>query len=159
MHQRVDDTWSLWSASYVFYDKEGEGHERFHPTGLPPRRQLLPIAEMGSGSEFLQHAQRRWSQIIHHSAWLQLATRMQGVSTRELVRLVSVSQPGSGAFLDMPVDGSSATRFNTAELRVSIQRRTGLLLSEAAAACDALEAAQRSAKDETDAALEQRARK
>ena len=55
---------------------------------------------MGSASDSLQHAQRTWSQIIHHSAWLQLLVRVQTVSVREAVRLIAVSQPDAGAFLN-----------------------------------------------------------
>ena len=89
-----------WDSLYYDFDKEGEGHTRFHPRGLPPRHTLLPLADFGSDSDFLEHAQRRWTQITHQSAWLQLLARLQGVSRREAVRFLSVSQPNAGSFLN-----------------------------------------------------------
>ena len=61
VHARMDGAWALWDKNVYDYDKEGEGHHCFHPAGLPPRHTLLPISETGSDSDFLQHAQRRWS--------------------------------------------------------------------------------------------------
>ena len=55
---------------------------------------------MGSESDELQHAQRTYSQIIHHSAWLQMFMRLLTVSTREATRLIAVSQPHTGAWLN-----------------------------------------------------------
>ena len=61
VHARMEGAWALWDKNVYDYDKEGEGHHCFHPAGLPPRHTLLPISETGSDSDFLQHAQRRWS--------------------------------------------------------------------------------------------------
>ena len=50
--------------------KEGLAHFRFHPANLPERSTLLPLARFESNSERLQNAQRRYSLIVHHAAWL-----------------------------------------------------------------------------------------
>jgi hypothetical protein len=42
----------------------------FHPANLPERSTLLPLARFESNSERLQNAQRRYSLIVHHAAWL-----------------------------------------------------------------------------------------
>jgi hypothetical protein len=139
-HRRVEKLHAAWDEIYYDFDKEGEGHARFHPSGLPPRHTLLPLAEMGSDSEFLQHAQRRWTQITHHSAWLQLLARLQGVSRREAVRFVSVSQPNAGAFLNA-VPKHERFRLHTWAMRIAVQRRLGLPLQAAAAAAAATDAA------------------
>ena len=47
------------------YDKRGNSHVRFHPTGLPPARTLLAIDAFGSDSDYLKTAQRRYSQSDH----------------------------------------------------------------------------------------------
>ena len=103
---------------------------RFHPSGLPPSKTLVPLAEMGSESEFLQNAQRRYSQIIHHLAWLHFLARLQGVSRREAVRFISVSQPHAGAFLNA-VPKHAPFRMHTWAMRIAVQRRLGLPLTEA----------------------------
>ncbi|MEC7725785.1 MAG: hypothetical protein VYD05_09750, partial [Planctomycetota bacterium] len=101
-----------------------------------PRHTLLPISETGSDSDFLQHAQRRWSQIVHHSEWLKLLWRLSAVSRREMVRFVSVSQPGAGRFLDA-VPARAAFRMPTWCMSIAVQRRLGLpLLAAAAVACE-----------------------
>ena len=63
-------TYEQYDRQVFDYCKEGLAHFRFHPDGLPDRDTLLPLACFDSGSEHLQSAQRRYSQIIHHAAWL-----------------------------------------------------------------------------------------
>ena len=128
-----------WDSLYYDFDKEGEGHTRFHPRGLPPRHTLLPLADFGSDSDFLEHAQRRWTQITHQSAWLQLLARLQGVSRREAVRFLSVSQPNAGSFLNA-VPKLERFRLHTWAMRIAVQRRLGLPLQAAAAASAAADA-------------------
>ena len=76
-HSTLLDDYDYVARTYEQYDrqvfdycKEGLAHFRFHPDGLPDRDTLLPLACFDSGSEHLQSAQRRYSQIIHHAAWL-----------------------------------------------------------------------------------------
>ena len=107
------------------FDRNGESHARFHPTHLPPAHTLVPLAEMGSETEYLKHAQRRWSQIVHHSAWLSLLTRLHGVSRREAVRFISVSQPHAGDFLNA-VPKHAPYRLSTWAMRLVLRRRLGL---------------------------------
>ena len=78
------------------YDKMGESHVHAHPDRLPPGHKLVPVALFGSESDHLQHAQRTWSQIIHHGAWHSMWQRLANVSAREAVRFVAVSQPHAG---------------------------------------------------------------
>ena len=113
------------------YDKEGESHMCFHPQHLPARHQLVTVAEFASESDYLQNAQRTWSQIVHHSAWVRLAQRMRQVSLREAVRFLSVSQPHAGDFLNA-VPKRAVFRINTWALRIAVQRRLGLPLTAAA---------------------------
>ena len=128
MHGRVETVYAAFDSVWYDVDKCGEQHFRFHPDRLTPRKELLPLAELGSGSEFLQHAQSRWSQIIHHSAWLGLLARLQGVSVREATRFISVSQPDAGAFLNA-VPKWDHFRMHTWAMRIAVQRRLGLPLS------------------------------
>ena len=114
-------------------DKEGEGHLRFHPDGLPKRDTLLPLSELEHKSDLNKHAQRRYSCVVHHSAWLQHVVRLQGVSRRDLVRFVAVSQPQAGAFLNA-VPKFKDFEVHTWALRVALRRRLGLPLATAAAA-------------------------
>ena len=103
----------------------------FHPQHLPARHQLVTVAEFASESDYLQNAQRTWSQIVHHSAWVRLAQRMRQVSLREAVRFLSVSQPHAGDFLNA-VPKRAVFRINTWALRIAVQRRLGLPLTAAA---------------------------
>ena len=132
-HERIDKAFKLWDNTYYDYDKEGEGHTRFHPSGLPPRKKLLPLSEFGSTSEYLQNAQRTYSQIAHNSAWWGLAQRLQGISMRELVRFISVSQACAGAYLNA-VPKFDPFRLHTWAMRIAVQRRLGLPLTAAATA-------------------------
>ena len=131
-HRRVAETYAAFQDIYD-YDKQGASHPRFHPPGLPPAAKLLPPAEMGSESDDLQHAQRTYSHIIHHSAWLQLLARLQAVSTREATRLICVSQPHAGDWLNA-VPKREHMRMHTWAMRIAVQRRLGLPLLAVAAA-------------------------
>ena len=82
------------------FDKAGESHHAFHPSGLAKSKELLPLSRFGTDDDFLQHAQRRWSSVSHHTEWRKLLLDLQGAAVREAVRFVSVSQPGAGAFLN-----------------------------------------------------------
>ena len=133
LHAKVDTVYSTWDSIYYDYDKDGEGHCRFHPTGLVPRAHLLPISEMGSTSKHLEHAQRQYSSIVHHSNWLHLGARLTGISRREMVRFLSVSQPHAGTFLNA-VPRYERFRMPTWAMRIQVQRRLGLPLTAAASA-------------------------
>ena len=71
-HKRLESLYKVFDTEYYDYDKEGEGHHRYHPASLPRRHQLLPVSAMGSENEFNKGAQRRYSQIVHNAAWLKL---------------------------------------------------------------------------------------
>ena len=135
VHKRVAGVYRTWDAlgEYYDYDKEGEGHRRYHPACLPRRHQLLPVAAMGSENEYNQHAQRRYSRIVHNAAWLKLQAELQRVSRREGARFMAVSQPFAGAFLNA-VPKHAAFRMPTCFMRIAVQRRLGLPLMAAAAA-------------------------
>ena len=124
VHRRIELVYAGFDRTYD-YDREGESHTRFHPSHLPPAHTLLPISEMGSENDYLEHAQRRWSQIVHHSAWLSLLTRLHGVSRREAVRFISVSQPHAGDFLNA-VPKHAPYRLPTWAMRLVVRRRLGL---------------------------------
>ena len=132
---RVEGDYKVWDAlgTYYDYDKDGEGHHRFHPTGLPRKHTCLPVAAMGSVNEYNEHAQRRYSQIIHHAAWLEVQQALQAVSVREGVRFVAVSQPFAGAFLNA-VPRYAPFRLPSPLLRIALQRRLGLPLLSAVSA-------------------------
>ena len=134
--RRTDATYKTFDNKIFDYDKEGESHHRFHPEYLPQRHQLPAIAEFASESDHLQHAQRTWSRIVHHRAWLDLLGRQRQVSPREAVRFISVSQPHAGDFLNA-VPSRATFRIHTWAMRIAVQRRLGLPLT-AAERCDGL---------------------
>ena len=126
-HERYD--------RHVFdYCKEGLAHYRFHPEGLPERDTLLPLAAFDSGREHLQNAQRRFSQIISHAAWLDFWNELQapGVARREAVRFIAVSQPHAGDVLNA-IPMRREFRVPSWAMRIIVQRRLGLPLDEALA--------------------------
>ena len=129
--RRTQGVYGDWHHNVFDYDKEGESHLRFHPQHLPARHELLTVAEFAFESDYLQHAQRTWSRIVHHSAWIKLLARMRTVSVREAVRFISVSQPHAGDFLNA-VPARAAFRINTWAMRIAVQRRLGLPLTAAA---------------------------
>ena len=138
MHANVQDTYDRFDTELYDYDKHGTAHTRFHPEGLPPAHTLLGLDAFGSDSELLQHAQRKYSQIIHHASWLRMLTTLEHAGLREAVRFVAVSQPFAGAFLNA-VPMRKPFRIPTWALRIAVQRRLGLALS-AATGTDALDA-------------------
>ena len=89
-HARISGVWAEYDVKYWDYDKEGEGHVRYHPEHLPAAHELLPVSQFNTESDFLQSAQRTWSRVVHHGRWLALWQRLAAVSTREAVRLVAV---------------------------------------------------------------------
>ena len=135
-HRRVAAVHSHWDTTYFDYDKDGEGCSQFHPDGLPKAKELLPLSQYGTDDDKLQGVQRKYSSVIHHAAWLKLLITFQGVSRREAVRFIAVSQPSAGAFLNA-VPRHKGFRLPTWSLRLLIQRRLGLPLLAAAAAAGA----------------------
>jgi hypothetical protein len=106
----------------------GRGYKRYSPFGLPPANTLLSVSEFGSKSEHLQHAQCRYSSILHHSAWERVRNRWAVVSVRDALRFMAASQPCAGAFLNA-VPSHTMFRMTTPSLRICVQRRLGLPLS------------------------------
>ena len=136
-HRRVAAVSAQWDQKLVYwdYDTAGEGHHRFHPGGLADQKELLPLSKFGADEDYLQHAQRRFSSVIHHASWLKLLTDLQAVSAREAVRFIAVSQAHAGTFLNA-VPKHKPFRVPTWALRLCLQRRLGLPLLAAAAAAD-----------------------
>ena len=138
-HRRVAGVYAepQWDPKgpYYDYDTAGEGHHRFHPEGLPDRKELLPLSKFGTDEDFLKHAQRRFSSAVHHASWLKLLTDLQSTSVREAVRFIAVSQRHAGTFLNA-VPKHKPFRLPTWALRLCVQRRLGLPLLAAAAAAD-----------------------
>ena len=136
-HRRVTGVYEQWDrkSEYWDYDTAGEGHHRFHPDGLAARKELLPLSKFGMDEDYLQHAQRRFSSVVHHASWLKLLTDLQAVSAREAVRFIAVSQQDAGTFLNA-VPKYKPFRLATWALRLCLQRRLGLPLLAAAAAAD-----------------------
>jgi hypothetical protein len=99
------------------------------PPVRPPRGRDPPsLVQYGSKSKHLQHAQRRYSSIVHHSAWGEVRTAWARVSQREAVRFVGASQEGAGQFLSA-VPTQPMFRIPTPDMRICVQRRPGLPLS------------------------------
>jgi hypothetical protein len=115
----------------VDFTKDGEAHYAFHPKGLPPANTLLPLSEFGSDSKLLHSAQRRYSQITHHSAWIRHWRLCSRTSLREAVRFTAVSQNQAGAFLNA-VPMHKQFRVPTWAMRIQVQRRLGLPITAAA---------------------------
>ena len=108
-----------------------EPHFRFHPHGLTPREELLPLTAFERPHEFHEHAQKRWSAVIHHSYWGDLWHEHMAAGSREAVRLVAVSQPLAGAFLNA-VPTRHWFRMPTPALRMAVRRRLGLPICDGA---------------------------
>ena len=68
-HAALDAKYQEDKKTYYFYDKTGRAYRIYNPRGLPPAHTYLPLTEWSSRSNLLQHAQRRYSATIHHSAW------------------------------------------------------------------------------------------
>ena len=132
-HDRISRVYDLWDANYYDYDKDGEGHTQYHPSGLAKNKELLPLSRFGTEDEYLQSAQRRYSSVVNHGAWLKHLTQCQSISRREAVRFMCVSQPNAGTFLNA-VPKLKGFRMPTWALRLQMQRRLGLPLLAATAA-------------------------
>ena len=132
-HSRIAEVYKIWDLNYYDYDTAGEGCTRFHPTGLSEEKVLLPLCRFGTDDELLQHAQRRYSSVIHHTAWLKHLRCVQAVGKREAIRFIAASQPYAGTFLNA-VPKYKPFRMPTWALRLCLQRRLGLPLLVAAAA-------------------------
>jgi hypothetical protein len=132
-HRRLVELYKGWDAVYYDIDKEGEGHSCFHPARLPELHQLLPLSEFNGTSDYLQHAQRTWSAIVHHHEWQLFLQRVQHVSVREAVRFMAVSQPYAGAWLNA-VPSHRPFAIHSWAMRILVQRRLGLPLTAVAAA-------------------------
>ena len=132
-HAKVQSSYEAFDAEYFDYDKDGESCARFHPRGLALAKELLPLGRYGTDDEDLQGAQRRYSSVIHHDAWLLHLIECQGASRREAVRFVAVSQPHAGTYINA-VPAKHGFRVPTWALRLQTQRRLGLPLLAALAA-------------------------
>ena len=129
----------------------GDKVERFTPHSLPPAARLprLPTLFDGKKSDIPKPSQRQLFLIVHHQRWgalYDLAAARDAahphprVRGYETTRVIEHSQTGAGAWLDMPCDGTNATRFTSEEHAVGLQRKLGLHLATAHHAHDTLEA-------------------
>ena len=109
------------------FDKEGRQQPRFHPDGLVSAEELAPLSAFGTDSEFLTHAQRRHSLVVHHSRWLYHLHRVLEVGRREAARFIAVSQPYAGHFLNA-VPSRGPFRLASWAMHIAVQRRLGLPL-------------------------------
>ena len=93
------------------------------------RETLLPLAAFDSGREHLENVQHRFSQIVHHAAWLSFWNELvnTGVPQREAVRFIAASQPHAGDVLNA-IPMRSEFRVPSWAMRVIVQRRLGLPL-------------------------------
>ena len=102
----------------------------YHPEGLPKATSLPTLAEMSSATCKLNtRAQRKFTQVVHLSEWIRLATELGGLAgaraPRELSRLVGVSQPLAGAWLQS-IPGPNQFRLRSSLYNIMLQRRLGL---------------------------------
>ena len=58
------------------YTRRGEECFQFHPTGLTPSEQLLPLTAFEADHEYHKHAQKRWATAMHHDSWRTLWNEM-----------------------------------------------------------------------------------
>jgi hypothetical protein len=124
----------LWDGADFDYDKAGVPCQRFHPTGLPSRKDLPTVAELHHESDLNKHVQRTYSRVLHHSAWLDFYADLENnAPRREVVRFVSVSQPCAGAWLNA-VPKWGHFRVRTTNHLLLLQRRFGLPLRAVAQA-------------------------
>jgi hypothetical protein len=140
-HKRLQDKWMRMDGIYreidssiYDYDKFGEAHRAYRPPYLPGQHKLEPITAFGLSSKFHFGAQREYSLVVHHAAWFDLLLRLrQSAPRREAARLIAVSQPYAGAFLNA-VPKYHAFQIASPLLRIAVQRRLGLPVSEVATA-------------------------
>ena len=111
------------------YDRRLLAHHQFHPRGLTPDKELLPLAAFKAEHEYHAHAQKRWSAVIHHAAWLAHWNQLVAIGGREAVRFVAASQPHAGDFLNA-VPSRHWFRIPTWALRLQVQRRLGLPVAD-----------------------------
>ncbi|EOD18128.1 hypothetical protein EMIHUDRAFT_196220 [Emiliania huxleyi CCMP1516] len=82
-HAALDAKYREDKKTYYFYDKTGRAYRIYNPRGLPPAHAYLPLTEWSSRSNLLQHAQRRYSATIHHSAWREMHAAAGRAGRRE----------------------------------------------------------------------------
>ena len=147
------------AARYLELDKREYTTSRggkllpFRPAKLPPAGALAPIPEiLDPKSRKPIPAQRVLCSVVDHQVWhetYQAARSLDGdgeassayVAKREATRVVSVSQPEAGAYLDLAPDGTLYNKINTGDLEIALQRRFGLNIAAATATHDEQEAA------------------
>jgi hypothetical protein len=128
---------------------------RFHPESLPPASSLPELSQLVDPQQTSPPpASRTLGKVAHHAQWLlcmhsasardsSSPSPLSAVRNREATRLISVSMPSSGAWLDNVPDGTRVTKDNTLRFEVAIQQRLGLYLAHAAPTVTALRSAGR----------------
>ena len=130
-HRRVQRIYREYDNEIKEYTRRGDEDFQFHPAGLTPSEELLPLTAFEMEHEYHKHAQKRWATAVHHDNWRKLWNEMVAAGGREAVRLVAVSQPYAGAFLNA-VPSRHWFRIPTPELRMALRRRLGLPIDDAA---------------------------
>ena len=123
----------------------------FCPSKLPKATTLTLLSDvLDHTSDSRMPGSRALTMVVHHQLWLECYAAAAAADTaaphvttrrREATRFVAVSQDGSGDWLDVPPDGSFGTKVTSLLFRIMLQRRLGLVISEASSVCDAAERA------------------
>ena len=130
-HERLEKVYAEYDRTIYDYTRDLEPSFQFHPPNLTRREELLPLTAFEAEHEYHSHAQKRWSAVIHHSCWRDLWHELLATGNREAVRLVAVSQPYAGAFLNA-VPTRHWFRMPTPALRLVVRRRLGLPVGDGA---------------------------
>ena len=113
----------------------------WHPKGLPPPAGLPSLEQMGDAEcRVNARAQRSFTAVVQLREWLLLmgeAAGLEGRGTalRECSRLIGVTQPLAGAWLNA-IPGSAQWQIRSELFVICVQRRLGLPIHQASA-CDA----------------------
>ena len=154
---RRDDVAAIYSEfdKDVYHLLDGEARARYRPAALPPASRLLPASRLfkpdDDDSIPTPPSQKALSAVLNHHRWLELLDKAHDFDStaidtpldhREATRVISASQFGSGAWLEVTPDASLPfTRPRSGPYTIALQRRFGLYIESARGANQALEAA------------------
>ena len=139
----------------VYHLLDGEARAHYRPAALPPASRLLPASRLfkpdDDDSIPTPPSQKALSAVLNHHRWLELLDKAHGFDStatdtsldhHEATRLISASQFGSGAWLEVTPDVSLPfTRSRSGPYTIALQRRFGLYIESARGENNALEAA------------------
>ena len=52
-HAAISRAWEQWDTQIFDFDKAGESHHAFHPSGLAKSKELLPLSRFGTDDDYL----------------------------------------------------------------------------------------------------------